>query len=393
MSVPHWLRNNRTVIAECEWLVVGAGVTGLSVALALERAGESTLLLDRGAVGRGASTRNAGYLMRGAADNYALACDRYGRDRARQLWRLTEENLAALRELGVGSLHSYKPTPSCLLAYDEPEAEELRRSHELLTQDGLESSIVTSGEDAVWRHARPILGLLNPHDAACNPAELIGMLRANVRSEIRENTDVAELRARGDRVDAVVEGGVIRAARAIVCTNAYARELGARMPDVRPNRGQMIALRAPGRLLDLAYYSDHGAEYYRQPDQRTIVVGGCRKLHESDERTASDAPTHDVQSDLENFAAGVLGERLPVIARWAGVMGFTESGLPVVTATEDSRRIWFVGGMNGHGMSMAYRTSELAVAHMLGRGENPFPIGQTGAESAHNGGDAGPEGG
>lgn len=386
MSVPHWFRDETNVIDERDWLVVGVGVTGLSAGLALQDAGEDALLVDRGGVGGRASTRNAGYLMRGAADNYTLACDQYGRDRAAELWRLTEENLASLREIGAEALPSYRPTPSCLLAYDADEADELKRSHELLNEDGFASSIVTSGEDAVWRNAKPRLGLLNPHDATVNPAELIGMLRARFDGDIREHTEVAEIRSTSEGVEAVVPGGVIRAQRAIVCTNAYAGELGMHMTGVRPNRGQMLALRADSRMLDLAYYSDHGSEYYRQPDARTIVVGGRRKYHEVDERTTSESPTDEVQSDLEAFAERILGRRLPVIARWAGVMGFTDDGLPTIAPTDREDRIWFVGGLNGHGMSMGHRVARLAVGHILGRGSNPFaPPGRTSETSAESG--------
>jgi len=133
------------------------------------------------------------------------------------------------------------------------------------------------------------------------------------------------------------------------------------------------SLRVPGPMLDFAYYSDRGSEYYRQVDERTVVIGGRRKHDVDAERTSSESPTDAIQAELEAFAAQILGDRYPVIARWAGTMGFTPDGLPLITPVDESGRCWFVGGMNGHGMSMACRTAQLAVAHLLGRGENPFP--------------------
>jgi len=374
MSVSHWLRQDSTVLDERDWVVIGAGATGLCAGIALKAAGEDALILERDAIGRRASTRNAGYLMRGAADNYYLACEQYGRERAKELWKLTEHNLRTIREFGVESLPSYQTRPSCLLAFDEGELRELERSHALLIEDGFECDWITSGSDAVWTHGKPIAGLVNPNDGVCNPAELIAMLRNRFGGDIREQSPVGELRFQPGHIEIVVPGGVIRAGRVIICTNAYARELGSAMPAVEPNRGQMLALRVDGPMLDLSYYSDHGSEYYRQADERTVVVGGRRKSRELEERTASESPTDVLQSELESFAEKILGRRFPVIARWAGTMGFTADGLPVVSPIAGSdERAWFVGGMNGHGMSMACQTAHLAVDHMMGRGENPFP--------------------
>ncbi|MEQ9616834.1 MAG: FAD-dependent oxidoreductase [Phycisphaerales bacterium] len=373
MSVPHWLRNDARVIEDRGWVVIGAGITGLSAALALQDAGEDVLVLERDVVGRRASTRNAGFLMRGAAENYFLASERYGRELTNKLWRRTEKNLEGLRELGVETLPSFRACPSCLLAFEDGELEEIQRSYEMMRADGFETEWINTGTDAVWTHASPLGGLVNPNDAVCNPAELIGLLRERFEGMIREQTPVGEVRHANDVIELCVPGGIIRAGCVIVCTNAYSRGLGEAMPDVRPNRGQMIALRVDEHELDLAYYSDRGSEYFRQADERTVVVGGRRKYREEEEKTTSEAPTAALQRELEEFAESILGHRYPVVARWAGTMGFTGDGLPIVRAVDEGERVWFVGGMNGHGMSMAYRTARLAVDHMMGRGENPFP--------------------
>ena len=108
----------------------------MSAAMALSRRGLRTAVVERGAVGSGASTRNAGFLMRGAAENYEAAIGLYGRELARLVWRWTEENLAGLRAEGIGALPSYRAVPSCLLALEEEELAELTRSQDLMREDG-----------------------------------------------------------------------------------------------------------------------------------------------------------------------------------------------------------------------------------------------------------------
>jgi hypothetical protein len=57
-------------------------------------------------------------------------------------------------------------------------------------------------------------------------------------------------------------------------------------------------------------------------------------------------------------------------------MGFSVTGLPVVkrvgTELEAAAPVWFCGGFTGHGMSMAYETTRIAVGVMLDGAENPF---------------------
>ena len=147
---------------------------------------------------------------------------------------------------------------------------------------------------------------------------------------------------------------------------------------VRPNRGQMLAIRVPGARLDHAYYLDRGSEYIRQGPHGTVVVGGMRKRHEDAERTAEEAPTPEVQGELERFAERVLGRGGEVVARWAGTMGFTADGLPIVSAVRlaegGGRNIsaadhppiaMFCGGFTGHGMSIGAATAIGAVRRLL----------------------------
>lgn len=381
MTVPHWRRTRKLGELRVDTAVVGAGIAGISAALALQRQGQSVLVLERHSLGAGASGRNAGFLMRGAADNYAAAHRTWGRTAAASLWRLTEENLAALRSEGVESLDSYRPVPSCLLALTESEAEELREAAALLAEDGFDVSLRHSGSDAAWRSGKAIVGLVNPHDASCNPHDLLAFLTSRLNTAPMFGQEVHAIE--GDSSSDVLiftTDAVVHAQRVMVCSNAYTDLVLPTLAGlIEPNRGQMLALRVPGALLECSYYANHGSEYFRQADATTIVVGGKRKSDVEAERTRDDSTSPSVQAALEAFAEEMLGARFPVIARWAGVMGFTRDGLPLIGPIDAAtgRRIWLCAGFTGHGMSMAFRTADIAVQAMLHGTENPFPLART----------------
>ena len=378
MRVSHWKRslaNER--LATVDVCGVGAGIAGLSAADELARRGKSVAVVEQHTVGWGASSRNAGYIMRGMAASYAEIADTLGRDVAHRVWADSERNHALLGErFGADTLSSYQRVDSELIAASERDFDLLVRSSEMLDEDGFDVSISYGGEagdDALHRSLKPLASLTNPGDAAVNPAELIRRVGQTVgeRALIIEGTEVFGLDHGGNGIRVRTSRGEVEAQRVLVCTNAYAGALLPSLADcVRPNRGQMLAIDAPGVRLDASYYVDGGSEYIRQAHDGTIVVGGMRKHFEQAERTTSDDPTPEVQAALEDFAERARGTRGTVVARWAGTMGFTADGLPIVEPVEvegiDTGRVWFCGGFTGHGMSLGVVTAIDAVARMLG---------------------------
>lgn len=383
MTLPWWRRVNPARTASCDVLVVGAGICGVSAALHLERRGLKALVIERGQVACGASSRNAGFLMRGGAENYAEGIALYGRDRTRALWQLTERNIAALRAEGAGQLPGFQDLPSCLLALGAEEEAALEQSQSLMREDGFAVEMVRVGDDAAWRNARPRAGLLNPHDATCNSYELVRLLASKLSAPVLEAQEAApEFEQDGLHVKVRTGDMLIRASKVLVCTNAYAPLLLPALAGVvSPTRGQMLAVRGePGARLDCAYYANHGYEYFRQGVDGTLLFGGCRKSHATAEVGYEDRITPPVQSDIERFAAFVLGvepDRLNVVARWSGTMGFTRDWLPAIGPVEGGwglGNVWFCGGFSGHGMSMGFETARLAVAAMLDGAPTQFGL-------------------
>lgn len=377
MSVSHWRRTDRPVEApRADTVVIGSGISGLAAAYELAERGHIVRILERHTLGWGASTRNAGFLMRGLAENYAYVAEHLGRDTARLVWRWSQDNLALLKDrYHIDTLGSYQARPSAIVAMSDDEAGELEASARLMTEDGFDCHLKTSGSDTLWWNLTPQVALVNPDDAAINPWDLVRAMRRALdqrfpgRVMLSENTEVTHF----------TESAVFTAEamypcdRVLVCTNAWARELLPNLGSlVSPNRGQMMALSAPGVTLGASYYLNRGSEYIRQTLDGTVILGGKRTFREAEERTSSDAVTAEIQAELERYARSVLKTEFEVVARWAGTMGFSPSGLPIIARAEECPgNVWFCGGLTGHGMSLGARTARAAVAAMLGEEEAP----------------------
>ncbi|MGV6815456.1 MAG: NAD(P)/FAD-dependent oxidoreductase [Phycisphaerales bacterium] len=362
---------------QCDVAIIGAGISGLSAAIELESRGISAVILEAEFTGSKASGRNAGYLIRGAAENYAVASKQLGRETARFLWDWTQQNLKGLKALGIESTPSYANRASCIVSLGEPEHGELIESEAMLKEDGFDAELIepTDGpSDLLWKSGKPTLGLINPNDAVCSPTELVELLGTTLCSTpIYENAEVYRIEDDGNRIALRTRSLDVIASRVLICTNAYADELVPMLNGIiTPNRGQMLAIKPRKKSdarLEFAYYLNHGSEYVRSAPDDQIIFGGARSYHAANEATVADGITDEVQSHLESFVKELLTDEYEVTARWSGIMGFSPDGMPIIGRvhihTLDNQNIWYCGGLTGHGMSMGYITARHAISVML----------------------------
>jgi gamma-glutamylputrescine oxidase len=349
LSTPYWKppadRYPGSLPDAADVLVVGGGITGVSVMHHLRERGLSAILVERDHLAAGASGRNAGFLLAGVAESYAAAVRTYGRSPAKEVWGLTVENhdrqIEAAGDADVGHARS----GSVVRASGAEEARELEESAQLLVEDGFEAS--WDGEV-----------LLNPRDGEVYPTRLVAALaRRAPAGSIREGVEVTAIESGG-----VVQanGQTCRAGIVILATNAYTPRLLPQIP-IEPNRAQMLATepsRAP--VAERPTYSHHGYRYWRQLPTREVLIGGWRDTSPGTERTYEAEPTSPIQAHLDE-AVLRLGARGRVTHRWAGTMGFTKDGLPLVGPVEGLKNVYVCAGFNGHGMGFAFMSARKLV--------------------------------
>jgi len=352
MSTPYWRRPSErypgTLPEHAEVLVIGGGITGVSLLHHLRARGMEGVLVERAHIASGASGRNAGFLLAGVADSYADAVGKYGRSRARDIWHMTLENHDTMTEADAGQDVGHRRLGSATLASGEEEAARLAESAQLLTEDGFE---------ARWDGRR----LVNPRDGEVNPAAMVGALaRLAEPGAIREGVDVTALETSSSDVLVHANAAECRAGCVILATNAYTPLL---LPQVaiQPRRAQMLAGGPDAaRLSDLPTYSHFGYRYWRQLPSGEVLVGGWRDTAYDEEVGYDERPTDKIQAHLDAQLKR-MGAEAAVTHRWAGTMGFTESGLPLVGPVEGVPGVYACAGFNGHGMGFAFVSAKKLV--------------------------------
>ncbi|MBJ7608902.1 MAG: FAD-binding oxidoreductase [Candidatus Dormibacteraeota bacterium] len=340
-------------------VIVGGGITGVTLLGLLGQRHVDAVLVERDQIAAGASGRNAGFLLAGVAENYARAVHIYGRDVARAVWEFTLENhaltAAAVERIDAG----YQRRGSLTAALDASEAACLEEAATLLVEDGFAAEL---GGGRGLRDAR--LTLFNPADGEIDPVRLVHGLAVAHSDRIFQHCPVVAVEDGHNSANVGVDGGgSIEAGAVVVATNGWTAQLLPAVP-IRPVRAQMLATAPAAGVVSWPVYAEWGHRYWRQRDDGVVLVGGFRNRAFADEVGYDGTPTAPIQRCLDSQLSH-LGVEAAVTHRWAGIMGFSDDGLPLVGIVPGCRRVHVCGGYTGHGMGFAINAARASVGQLL----------------------------
>ena len=332
--------------------IVGGGVTGCSCALTLAAAGVRVRLHEARTIAAGASGRNGGFALRGGSMAYHEAIATLGRERAAELWRLTEDGLRSLAALAGDA---FRATGSLRLAADDAELRSLRAEYDALLADGFAVEWI---EPLPPQLAHFSGGFRHTPDGAIQPARWVRRLAARAAesgADLREGSLVESL-------------GRLEAPVVLLATDGYTQGL---LPEldavVTPIRNQVIVTEPiEESLFPLPHYARHGFDYWQQLPDGRLVVGGRRHADMAAEASAEERLTPVIQERLEAFAAELVGG-VPVIThRWAGIFGSSPDGLPLAGPVPRNDGLWVAAGYAGHGNVLGLVCGDLVARGILG---------------------------
>ena len=351
-----WLKEPRDDLprsgfdGRAEVAVIGGGVTGCSCALTLAERGVRVRLYEAREIAGGASGRNAGFALRGAAAPYDEARRDLGDERARLVMELTERSLDRLEALAGDA---FRRVGSLRLAFDDDERAALRREHDALRDHGFPVEWVDElgpPLDRLYRGA-----ILHPSDGALHPARWVRRLAAHAAAagaDIREGeaVTVAELDA-----DAIVVAG-----------DGFIPGL---LPElsVSSTRGQVLATEPLREVLyDRPHYARAGYDYWHQLPDGRLVIGGNRDASLETEETDVEETTALVQGRIDALVEQLVGYQPAISDRWAGIWGTTPDLVPLVGPVPGRENVWVAGGYSGHGNALGLACGDLVARAILG---------------------------
>ena len=289
----------------CDVAIVGSGITGLNAALPLARDGRSVLVLEAGALGQGASSRNAGYVGRTLKHRFSKLIETKGLDRAiriyRELQAAFEAVASTIREesidCGFAVRGRFIPAPSPM------HYEGLAREYEAQARHlGIEFAMVPKAEQhRELGTDRYYGGAVVPDLAGLHPALYhAGLLRSARAAGVRfaPHTRVGSISRAEGGCAVVTDRGSLRAHHVVVATNGYtggstpwfAQRLvpfDAYMIATEPLAPDVMGRVLPTRRTCIDWNND--ALYIRpSPDLSRVLFGGLTGTRPGDLRVKAD---------------------------------------------------------------------------------------------------------
>jgi len=352
--------------------IVGGGVGGLATAWHLADRGIGAVVVEAGSVAAGASGRNGGFLIAGAAPMYNDARERFGPELARRIYAAT---LDAQREVyavadDVGAASAFRRVGMLRLAVDAAEAAHVRAHAAALVEDGFPARMLETGDLPAQLRRPGRAGLIVDDDAAIHPVRWLRALAAALEARgvrIYEGTAAALSDA-----GLATAAGSVRARATVVAADAAAAAMVPTYADrIRPRRLHMVAT-GPLRVEHVRrpVYARYGHEYHQQlPDDR-IVLGGFSDLDGEASYTARGEANPTVHARLARYLAEDLGVDAPVMHRWVGTVGYTDDGRPFAGEVPGRPGLYVMGGYCGTGNLCAWVGGRI-VADLIASGSNP----------------------
>lgn len=358
-------------------LVVGGGVTGTSIAWRLAEAGKKVLLLEQRGICSGASGRNGGMTGAGSAMH---ASSRAGQ----AIYALTTANLRLLRNLPneLDRDFALRLNGSLDVITTEDQYAHLASAVAVERAAGVDIELIDAAAvRAVMPALSPnILGAAYARDRGhLWPFALVNAMADAARragAEMHTGVRAERLIVAGGRATGVVaEGQAIHAEDVVLATNAWTPRLLPDLPEgaIVPARGQILVTQPLPPLLACPFGTNFDKEYGRQTPDGRILCGGYRR---ADRDEGLGHYREEVTPDVLAGIARCLTDLFPVlrgtarIARaWAGIMGFTADGLPLIGRYDPLPGLTVAAGFNGGGFSWGAITGNV-VARLL-TGEAP----------------------
>ncbi len=361
MTVSLWQANNNQPTREVDFLVVGAGIVGCSAAYFAAQAGRQVVITEMRDIALGASSRNAGMIVVGVDSHYPLPV-------FREMWALSQRTQDFLLDMARRGHVPFTRSGSIALAETPAEAREMEQQARLFDAEGIDCEYTSHDPfGRGWCAA-----LRRPDDALVQPYELVQAVYQQSSAELVANNELYQITQDSpDVVTVYTRQFIFKARHVLLCTNAYSVHIDPYfVGKVTPTRGQCLAT-APlthTPLLDnAACHSDHGYFYFRDTFDGRLLIGGGRKTNKILEgSTTDDRTTEAVQRTLEAYLHKHFPDiHAPIERRWAGIMGFSVDGLPLVGTLPDKPRVGFAVGFTGHGLALGAGTAERAVDMLL----------------------------
>jgi glycine/D-amino acid oxidase-like deaminating enzyme len=338
MNLSYWEIKNW--FTNVDYTIVGSGIVGLHCALNLrERFPESKILvLEKGFLPEGASTKNAGFACFGSLSEIIDDLKTNSEEDVIKLIQKRWSGLQLLRKNLGDEAIDFKPFGGYELFLNNDDStyneclQKLPFVNEIL-KPIFKSDVFAKEIDRFGFQNIKEYSVFNPFEAQIDTGNMMQALLKKAISNnilILNNQKVMNHFDKENSVEVHLNNYSFLTKKLLFATNGFASELTNN--EVKPARAQvLITSEIPNLDIKGTFHIDKGYSYFRNINNR-ILLGGARNFDFETENTTEFAETEIIQKRLEQLLKEVI---LPttdftIEHRWSGIMGLGNSKNPIV---------------------------------------------------------------
>jgi len=367
-----------SVFRDLDVCIIGSGIVGLSAAYYLKKQHPrlKILVVDRGFLPYGASTRNAGFACFGSISELISDLENESEDEVFKRVRLRYEGLKKLRKnlgdknTGYENLGGYE-----VFTEDDEKVfnacmNKMNYFNQLMFEITGKKNIYSLKNEKIkqFRFSKVQHLILNSEEGQINTGIMMDALANAVRKlnvRIINGLNINSVHTTANGAELNCDGFKFHSKKILIANNGFARTL---LPEiaVAPARAQvLITSPVPGLKVKGTFHYQQGYYYFRNVNDR-ILLGGGRNLDFKGEETMEFGLTLHIQKSLETMLDEMIlpQSKYKIEMRWSGIMGLGKSKSTILKKT--SENIFCAVRMGGMGVAIGTTIGEQA-AVMVGQ--------------------------
>jgi len=338
-QLSYW--EKRSYFDDIDFLIIGAGIVGLSTAIYLRQrySKAKIVILERGYLPTGASTKNAGFACFGSPSELK---DDLRSMSENDLWEMVDLRYRGLHRL-FSLIEKERLNYQACCSWDL-----IREGDDILDPEFIhylnENTFKITGIKGVYSEDGDSIkhfGFEGFSTAYKNRLE--GSLHTNLlihelyKRTVHEGVNtlfginVIDYEDNGSSILLHSSVGEIKAAKVCICTNGFAKQF-LKNEEIEPARAQVLITKPISNLaINGTFHIDKGYTYFRNVNNR-ILLGGGRNLSFSEENTTEFQNTALIQDYLVNLLKKNIlrNKNVEVDYSWSGIMGIGKDKKPII---------------------------------------------------------------